>query len=153
MSFSKARLDRFLAAKRIAVIGASRNEKAYSRQLFREFVKHGYDAVPVNPNAPEMDGRKCWGSVREINPRPDAAVIVLPESQREAAVRDCLDAGVNDIWVYGKVALAAVQQDAAPGRPERNVITGLCPFMFLPQPAWIHRFHAGLMKLTGTYPK
>ena len=51
------------SAKRIAVIGASRNKKEYSRSLFQELLKHGYDAIPVNPNADKLDGKKCHKNI------------------------------------------------------------------------------------------
>jgi predicted CoA-binding protein len=47
---SRSSIDAFLASKRIAFIGLSHNPKDFSRHLFREFVEHGYDVVPVNPN-------------------------------------------------------------------------------------------------------
>ena len=39
----------FLATRRFAVVGVSRNEKDFSRYLLRELLARGYDAVPVNP--------------------------------------------------------------------------------------------------------
>lgn len=153
MSTKQAQIDRFLSLKRIAVIGVSRDEKAYSRLLFREFVKQGYDAVPINPNAQELDGKRCPKSIRDVSPPPGAAVIVLPEAQREVAVQECLAVGVNNIWVYGKLKADVAGQLSAGGRETSlNLISNLCPFMFFPQASWIHRFHAKLMKLVGTYP-
>ena len=35
----------FLSLKRIAVVGVSRNPKDFTRSLFREFVRRGYDVV------------------------------------------------------------------------------------------------------------
>jgi hypothetical protein len=31
-------------------------------------------------------------------------------------------------------------------------VPGECPFMFLPEAAWIHRAHGALRKITGPYP-
>jgi hypothetical protein len=45
---TRKKIDEFLSAKSIAVIGASRNKKEYSRSLFQELLKHGFDAIPVN---------------------------------------------------------------------------------------------------------
>lgn len=148
MTARRAQIDHFLAAKRVAVIGASRNDKAYSRLVFREIVKQGYDAVPVNPQAQELDGKKCWGSIGEVSPAPQAAIIILPETQRITAVDQCRSAGVTNIWVYGKLGARSGQADAA----GTNLITNLCPMMFLPNPSWIHRFHARVMKLMHTSP-
>jgi uncharacterized protein len=39
----------FLAHKRFAMVGVSRQPKDFSRSLFHEFLNRGYEAVPVNP--------------------------------------------------------------------------------------------------------
>jgi CoA binding domain len=43
-------IDDFLAQKRIAIVGISREEKSMSVILFKELCDRGYDVVPVNPN-------------------------------------------------------------------------------------------------------
>ena len=34
-----------------------------------------------------------------------------------------------------------------------RVVAGYCPYMFLPQTPFFHRFHGFLMKVTGAYPE
>jgi predicted CoA-binding protein len=152
---TRQRIDDFLAAKRIAVIGVSRGEKEYSRGLFRELVKHGYEAYPVNPHVAEIDGMRCWGNIREIDPPPERALIVLPEQRTEQAVLDCADAGVRDVWLHRHVAGGVSDTRAIFRAEERglNLITGFCMFMFLPRASFVHRLHGGVMKLIGIYPK
>jgi uncharacterized protein len=145
----------FLNAKRVAVIGAARNKLEYGHQLLRELQKHGYDVVPVNPNASELAGLRCYANVREITPAVERAVIVLPEDKTEQAVLDCAAAGVKDIWLHRHVAGGvsdhrAIYQAEANGL---NLITGYCLFMFLPQAGFIHKLHGGIMRLFGIYPK
>ena len=41
----------FLAQRRIAFVGLSRDPKHFSRVVFREMSQRGYDVVPVNPAA------------------------------------------------------------------------------------------------------
>jgi len=50
-------IEDFLAQKRIAMIGISRNPRDFSAALFEEFRKRGYDVVPLNPNVPEVLGQ------------------------------------------------------------------------------------------------
>src|SRR5512136_1266025 len=93
-------IDNFLAAKRVAVVGASRNPKEFSRSLFRELLKHGYEAIPVHPFAEELDGRKCFKSIKDIMPAPERALILLPVEKTEQDVLDCAAAGLKDIWLH-----------------------------------------------------
>ena len=152
---TRAAIDGFLAAKRIAVIGASRHEKEYSRSLYKELLSHGYDAIPVNPYVEELDGRRCYKNVKEISPSPERALIVLPEDKTEQAVIDCADAGVKDVWLHRHVAGGVSDTRAIFRAEERglNLITGFCMFMFLPKSAFIHKLHGGIMRLVGIYPR
>ena len=152
---TKVKIDEFLSAKRIAVIGPSRNQKEYSRSLFRELLKQGYDAIPINPNVEELDGRKCYKNISDISPIPERALILLSEDKTEQAVLDCADAGMRDIWLHRHVA-GGVSDTRAIYRAEEkglNLITGFCMFMFLPKSGWFHKFHGGIMKLIKIYPK
>jgi len=50
-------IEDFLAQKRIAMAGISRDPASFSVKLFEELCRRGYDVVPVNPNAAEVQGR------------------------------------------------------------------------------------------------
>ncbi len=150
-----ATIQDFLSAKRIAVIGLSRNRKAYSRMLFRELLRHGYDAIPVNPSAEELDGKKCFKNIRDISPPPERAIILLSAEKTEQAVLDCADAGVKDIWLHRHVAGGVSDTWAVSRAEERgvNLITGYCVFMFLPRAPFFHKVHGRVLKLLDKYPK
>ncbi len=155
MDVTKAAIGKFLAGKRLAVIGVSRNPKKYSRLLYQELLNHGYEAIPVHPVAETIDGRACFKSIRDISPPPDRAVILLPLDKTEQAVLDCAAAGVKDIWLHRHLA-GGVSDVGAVRRAEENhlnLITGFCLIMFLPHPAFFHKLHGGAMKLIGRYPK
>jgi len=117
---TKAAINNFLAAKRIAVIGPSRSRIKYSRMLLRELLRHGYDVIPVNPNAVEIDGIRCFKKIGDISPAPERAVIILPEDLTEQAVLDCADAGVKDVWLHrlSRGESPTQGRSAAPGRRE-----------------------------------
>src|SRR6187455_2772457 len=59
-------IEEFLALKRIAVVGVSRDPKQTSYTLWQELRQRRYDAVPVNPAATEIDGVKCVATVIDI---------------------------------------------------------------------------------------
>ncbi len=152
---TRAAIDEFLGAKTIAVIGASRDEKTYSGMLFAELLKHGYDAIPVNPNAGEIAGRKAVKSVGEIQPTPERALILLPEDKTEQAVIDCADAGIKKVWLHRHVGGGVSDTRAIFRAEERGLqlITGFCMFMFLPRTGFVHKLHGGFMKVVGAYPR
>jgi len=61
-----ADVHEFLAQRRIALVGVSRDPKDFSRILFREMCSRGYDMLPVNPAAGALESRRCFSRVQEI---------------------------------------------------------------------------------------
>ena len=148
-------IEDFLAQKRIAVVGVSRESKAFSMMLFEEFCRRGYDVVPVNPNVPQILGRPCFARVQDINPPADAAILMTSPAVTEKVVHDCAEAGIKRIWMYraggrGAVSAAAVEYCCASGM---KVVPGECPYMFWSDAHAGHRLHGFVRKITGRYPR
>jgi predicted CoA-binding protein len=148
-------ITKFLECKRVAFIGVSRNPQHISRTLFREFVAQGYDPVPVNPLAADMEGRPCFASISEVTPPLEAALLMTgaPEAT-DKVIRDCTQANVAKIWIYknlidGNDHAQTVELCRLHGSA---VVEGYCPYMFLPHPGLVHRLHRFLMKVGGSYP-
>jgi len=155
MMTARKEIDDFLAVKRVAVIGVSRNPKDFSRSLFREFRRRGYDAIPVNPGTADMEGVRCYANVQDIEPRVDRALLVTPAGMSERVVRECDAAGVCRVWLYRATGAGAVSPGALKLCQDRGmpVVAGECPFMFFPGAQWPHRLHGCFRKVFGTYPK
>ena len=138
-----------LKRKRMAVVGVSHEERSTSRALFREFLKRGYDAVPVSLNAEEIDGHRCFTRVQEIAPPVDWALLMTPPNQTEKVVLDCAAAGIQRVWMYrgggqGAVSKAAIGYCKAKGI---QVVPGFCPYMFWKDASFFHRLHGFFVKL------
>jgi len=147
-------IEDFLAQKRIAMVGVSREPKEFSGMLFKELSKRGYDMVPVNPATSEVLGRTCYARVQDIQPAVDAAILMTSPAVTESVVRDCAEAGIRRVWMYraggqGAVSGAAVEFCRAHGI---QVVPGECPFMFLPN-AGFHAVHTFIRKVTFRYPR
>ncbi len=142
----------FLGRKRIAVVGVSTDPSSFSRGLFREFMQRGYEMIPVNPKAKNIEGRQAYGSVCAIHPHPDAVLIMTPASRTDEVVRDCAESGVDSVWMYraggkGAVSPAAVEFCRENGI---HVIPGECPYMFFENCGFPHSFHGWMrQKFTG----
>jgi len=133
----------FLEQKRVALVGVSRNERHFTRRLFREFVKRGYDAVAVNPHADSLDGRACFRRVQDIQPAVEGVLVLTPPKITEKVVLDCAAAGIRRVWMYRAVGQGAVSRQAVGFCRSRGmrVIPGYCPFMFWKEVSFIHRLH------------
>ncbi len=151
---SLSHVDRFLALKRLALVGVSRNPRDFSRGLFRELTHRRYDVVPVNPGMETTEGFRCYRSVRAISPPVEGALVMVPKSAIEDVLRDCAEAGVLRVWLYGLKGPREFDASIIDLVQQLNieVIAGYCPYMFFPKTQFFHRLHGGFMKVMGTYP-
>ncbi|HEX8924438.1 MAG TPA: CoA-binding protein [Terriglobales bacterium] len=151
---TRALISKFLALPRFAVIGVSRNPKDFSRMMLHELLKRGYDAVPVNPAlGSEVEGRKCYASVRDITPPVSAALIMTSAEMTDKLVAECAECDIDLVWMHRATGRGAVSDNAVAFCREHGieVIPGECPFMFLPKNGF-HAIHGFIRKLTGSYP-
>ena len=80
----------FLALRRIALVGTSRDPKDLSRVLFREMCARGYDMVPVNPAADgQLEDKKCFARVQDIQPPVQGALVMTSSRDTKRVVQDC----------------------------------------------------------------
>jgi len=147
-------IEDFLKLKRLAVIGVSRNPKDFTRTLFRELKQRGYDAVPVNPDAAEVEGLPCYARVEDVSPPVEGALLLTKPAVTERVLEECARAGIHRVWLYRAAGAGAVSRKALSFCESNGLhaVGGECPFMFLPGAAWPHRFHGFCRKLVGRYP-
>ena len=75
---TRATIDEFLTGRRLALIGASRDPKAFSTTIQREMRAKGYQIFPVNPQAELVGGERCYHSVADLPEDIDGAIVMLP---------------------------------------------------------------------------
>lgn len=148
----------FLAQKRIAVVGVSR-EQGTGNGIFTSLRRRGYEVFPVNPNATEVMGETCYPSLKAIPGGVDAAVIVTRPEVTEEVVHDCAEAAVSHVWMHynalfgagnSSVSKAAVAYCRA---HDIDVIAGGCPLMFGEGADMGHKCMRWIIGVTGGLPR
>jgi acyl-CoA synthetase (NDP forming) len=88
--------DALLNPRRIALIGASTDASRLTARAQVYLRRHGYtgELFPVNPRAPEVLGERAYASLAEVPGPVDLAYILVGTGQVEAAIGDCVRAGV-----------------------------------------------------------
>jgi hypothetical protein len=76
-----------MAARRIAILGASPNPSRTSHDISAYLRRAGYDVIPVNPNYDEIQGSRCFASLALLE-LPVDIVDVFRAAEHEEAVRD-----------------------------------------------------------------
>jgi len=127
--------DDFLAQRRIAVAGVSRNAAGHGgNYIYNTLKKRGYEVFAVNPNAGQVGGDQCYPDLASIPGGVDAVVIGTRPEIAEDTMRECAELGIKHVWMHrgpgaGSVSAAATGYGRQHGI---TVIDGGCPLMFGP---------------------
>jgi predicted CoA-binding protein len=90
----------FLNKKNVfAVIGASRDPQKYGYQVYKDLRSAEYELYPVNPNAQEILGDKCYPSLENLPVKPDVVDVVVPPKVAEHVVETCKKLGITKVWM------------------------------------------------------
>jgi uncharacterized protein len=151
-------IDEFLAQKRIAVAGVSRDNRHHpaANLIYRRLKKTGHDVFPVNPHMQSFEGDRCYPNLQAIPGRVDGVVIVTRPENTERIVRDCSATGVRRVWMHKSLAKgSSVSPTAVEFCREHNitVIAGGCPMMYGAGVDFGHTCMRWIMKLKGDLPK
>jgi predicted CoA-binding protein len=146
----------FLASKRIAVTGVSRNPAGHgSNAVYDRLAERGFEVFAVNPNADLIGDKPCYPDLASIPGGVDAVVIGTSPAHARATVEQAVAAGITKVWMHRSVDAGSVDPSAvAYGREHGlTVIDGGCPLMFDPAADGGHKFMCGLLKLMGRVPR
>lgn len=146
----------FLAQKRIAVTGVSRNPRSHAANaVYQRLRQRGYSVFAVNPNVDRIEGDPCFRDLKAIPDGVDAVVIGTRPDAAEATMRECADLGIEHVWMHRSFGAGSVSPQAAAWGREHGicVIDGGCPLMFGPAADAGHRVMCLVLTLTGTIPK
>jgi len=146
----------FLATKRIAVTGVSKNPQGHgSNVVYQRLRTRGYEVFAVNPNAEAVEGDQAFADLKSIPGGVDAVVIGTKPDTAEATMRECAELGIKHVWMHRSVGTGSVSSSAtAYGRQQGiTVIDGGCPLMFDPTADFAHKCMRFVFSLTGAVPK
>ena len=93
-------IKKFLNKRNIfAVVGASRDPEKYGHQVYKDLKTAGYKVYPVNPNAKEILGDKCYPDLKDLPTKPDVVNVVVPPKVTEKTVKTCKMLGITKVWM------------------------------------------------------
>jgi predicted CoA-binding protein len=147
----------FLAQKRIAVMGVSRDASHHpvGNLIYRRLKSSGHDVFPVNPHMQSFEGKRCYPDLRSIPGGVDGAVIITRPEATERIVRDCDEAGVRRVWMHqsmGKGTSVSPEAVEYCRKHDISVIAGACPMMYGEKVDFGHACMRWMLGLTGKLP-
>ncbi|HZD23455.1 MAG TPA: CoA-binding protein [Acidimicrobiia bacterium] len=146
----------FLANKRIAVTGVSRNPKGHGANVvYKRLRDRGYQVFAINPNSDQVEGDACYPDLTSVPGGVDAVVIGTRPDTAEATMAECVRLGISQVWMHRGPGPGSVSEQAADhGRQNGvTVIDGGCPCMFDPTADFGHKVMRWMFGVTGRVPK
>jgi uncharacterized protein len=143
-------INEFIDSQPIALVGVSRNPKKFGYTAFKELKEKGMKIIPVNPQADEIMGEKSYPNVKMLPPEVQSIIVFTKKGKTASVIRDAKEKGIKHIWIQQMVdSKEAIDELKDSGI---NFITGECILMHY-KPHGIHKFHGGLKKFFGRFPK
>ncbi|MHB1307719.1 MAG: acetate--CoA ligase alpha subunit [Limisphaerales bacterium] len=117
-------LESLLYPKTVAVIGASRNPEKVGYAFMHNLTRLGFQGtiVPVNLEAPDILGVKCYKSLDEFPGQIDLSVIVVGGKYVKESVQNSIKAGAKTIIVI----TAGFKEVSEKGAEAEKELVDLC---------------------------
>jgi len=146
----------FLATKRVAVTGVSRNPAGHGGNVvYQRLRQRGFEVFAVNPNADTVEGVPAYPDLKSIPGGVGAVVIGTKPETAETTMRECVELGIKHVWMHRSVGKGSVSPAATEyGRQQGiTVIDGGCPLMFDPTADFGHKCMRFVLSRSGAVPK
>jgi predicted CoA-binding protein len=145
----------FLQGKRLAVAGVSRKGDVAANSVFKRLRDSGYEVYPVNPNAEEVEGVRCYPDIASIPGEIDGVVVATHPDISASIVRQCKEQGVKHVWFHRSFGDGSVSEEALHEceGSEVQCVVGGCPLMFCEPVDIGHRFMRWWLQRSGRVPK
>jgi predicted CoA-binding protein len=116
-----------------AVVGCSPDPGRDSHRVARVLQERGFRVIPVNPNADEVLGQRCYPSIAEIPAQEDIDVVDIFRRADQAGghVDEAIARGARAVWMQlGVIDEAAASRALDAGL---DVVMDRCPAIELPR--------------------
>lgn len=98
-SHTEDEIRKILSLKKIAVVGMSQHPEKDAHMVPKYLSNHDYEIIPVNPNAEEILGKKCYDLVSEIPGEIDVVNVFRPSEDVLPVVEDAIKKKPKVIWL------------------------------------------------------
>jgi acyl-CoA synthetase (NDP forming) len=118
-AYTRAELERLIAPRSIAVVGASPRTGSFGMRTLENLAHFAGDVFPVNAKYETVGERRCYPALATLPHAPDCVVLVVPREGVESALEDAAAAGAGAAIVYASGYGEMAHEDA--GRTQRRL--------------------------------
>jgi predicted CoA-binding protein len=150
-----ASVAEFLEGERLAVAGVSRDSKQAANAIYRRLLSSGFEVLPVNPRAEEVEGVRCFPDVLSLPDSVHGLVVATPPAASAQIVREAGERGIGHIWFHRSFGSGSVSEEAVRACEGLGMhcIVGGCPMMFCEPVDIAHKCMRWWLQRKGRVPK
>jgi acetyltransferase len=117
-------LESLMCPQAVAVLGASRNPVKVGHAFVANLLNSGYQGkiVPVNPEASDVLGVKCYRSLEEYGDKVDLSIVVVPPRFVKDSIQSSINAGAKVVTVI----TAGFKEVGAEGAAAEEELVEIC---------------------------
>jgi hypothetical protein len=98
-SHTDDQIREILSLKKVTVVGMSQYPRKAAHGVPRYLSENGYDITPVNPNADEILGKKCFDEISQVQDEIDIVDVFRPSDQVLPVVKEAIKKNPKVIWL------------------------------------------------------
>lgn len=147
---TKQEIEEFLALRKIAIAGVSRDPNAFSVRVYDELARKGYRLYPVNPKAKRIGKVSCFPTLSLLPESVEGVLLFTPPSETAAVVEEAAVLGIKHIWI--QQGAESEQAISACTTHYLRAVTHHCILMFAEPVGAIHRVHRWFRTLCRPIP-
>jgi len=94
-------MDEFFRPKSIAIVGASREKGKVGYEITSNIIQSGYKGkvFPINPNAAEILGRRCFPTISDIKEQIELSIIIVKNTIVPPVLEECGKIGIKNVII------------------------------------------------------
>src|SRR5689334_15244946 len=93
-----------IAAKTIAMVGASSNPEKPSHGIMKRLLAAGYRVIPVNPHETEVLGQKAYASLEAIGEPVDIVDVFRRSEDTPPIADEAAKIGAKALWLQAGIS-------------------------------------------------
>lgn len=143
------KIQNFIACKKMAVVGASRQGNKFGNMAGKELAQRGYEVFYIHPDAADIEGIPTYPNLEAVKDQAECVWVSVTPEHGEAVLRDAAAAGLTKVWLQqGGASPELIKSGEELGL---ELVTGKCILMYAEPVGSFHKFHQFIWKLIGQY--
>jgi hypothetical protein len=142
------RINQFLSAETIAVVGASSHRMKFGTLAYRALKKRGYKVYAVNPKQVMIDNDKCYPNLLLLPEAIDAVLISTDPDNIPNLIEQAKERNVKVIW--GQRGPDYTELKLKADKAGIEMITDRCILMYAEPVRGVHALHRFVVRRFGS---